>query len=85
MENLDPKTLLFIYKDFKEALRGTAVYKELNDPNSSDLTKILEFNCFEDDPETDAEELSFWALAAFGLLTCLGTDEQKSKVFAAMI
>lgn len=84
MENLDPKTLLFFYKDFKNGLRGTAVYNELNDPNS-DLTKILEFNCFEDDPETDAEELGFWSLAAFGLLTCLGTDEQKGKVFAAMI
>ena len=52
MEGLDPRTLYFYYEDFKNALKGTKVYNELNNPDS-DLAQILEFNCFEDDPLTE--------------------------------
>lgn len=45
---------------------------------SSVLRQILDYNVFEDDKNTMDKELSFMALAAFGLILCEGTKHEKA-------
>lgn len=40
---------------------------------------------FDDDVDTDAIELSFWPLCAFGILYCQGTLRERADVLSEMI
>lgn len=82
--SLEDKKHLFLLDELKKALQGTEVAKELEDPDSN-TSMIFEFNVFDDDVDTDAIELSFWPLCAFGILYCQGTPREKADVLAEMI